>query len=27
MEYKKDILEYQAKHRKAAPWLFDNSLS
>lgn len=27
MEYKKDILEYEAKHRKAAPWLFDNSLS
>ena len=27
MEYKKDILEYEAKHRKAAPWLFDNSIS
>ena len=27
MEYKKDILEYEAKHRKVAPWLFDNSLS
>ena len=27
MEYKKEILEYEAKHRKAAPWLFDNSLS
>ena len=27
MEYKKDILQYVAKHRKAAPWLFDNSIS
>jgi 3-isopropylmalate/(R)-2-methylmalate dehydratase small subunit len=27
MEYKKDILQYEAKHRKAAPWLFDNSIS
>ena len=27
LEYKKDILQYEAKHRKAAPWLFDNSIS